>query len=103
MAYIRVVYKTRKSVFDYVDTNLLDTLISQDEISHFYRSSEKRWVSTRFDAVREERKDWYQGAERRRKQSFLGSEAQEQEKAISNTEKGCPNWLEGLWKHIETS
>jgi hypothetical protein len=60
MAFIRVAYKTKKAGFDYVDGNLLETLIIQDEIRHFFRPSDKRWVSAKFDAVREGRKDGYQ-------------------------------------------
>jgi hypothetical protein len=103
MAFIRIAYKTKKAGFDYVDGNLLETLITQDEISHFYRPSEKRWVSAKFDAVRGGRKDGYQGPERRRNQKYLGSDIREEEKPVSNTEVDSTNWLESLWQHIETS
>jgi hypothetical protein len=102
MAFIRIAYKTKKAGFDYVDGNLLEALITQDEISHFYRPSEKRWISTKFDAVREGREEGYQGPERRRDQKNIRLPVPE-EKPISNTEVDSTNWLESLWQHIETS
>ena len=44
MPYIRVIYKTSK--FDYVSEDLLDSLIKLGQITHFYRSSENRWINT---------------------------------------------------------
>ena len=41
MAYIRVVYRKEKYGFDYVSSKGLDTLIMEDQITHFYRPAEK--------------------------------------------------------------
>jgi|PlaIllAssembly_1097288.scaffolds.fasta_scaffold460015_2 hypothetical protein len=91
MAYIRVVYKNKG--FDYVPVALLDILIRLDQVTHFYRPSEKKWISTKFDRVRGAG-GRYQGPERR-----SGSKTLEglEEKAG----EGCaPQWLERLWRHI---
>jgi hypothetical protein len=87
MAYIRVAYKKRDVDFDYVPGNRLDTLIARDEISHFFRPAEKRWVSIKFDAVRGEGGDGYQGPERRRNDLTIRAAGED--------------WLEGLWRQIE--
>ena len=50
MPHIRVINKTGK--FDYVSGDLLDSLIKLDEITHFYRASEKRWINIKFDPIR---------------------------------------------------
>jgi hypothetical protein len=102
MTFIRVAYKTKKAGFDYVDGNLLETLISQDEASHFFRPSEKRWVSAKFDAVREGRGEGYQGLERRRNQKNIRF-SDPGKNPNSNTGVHSTNWLESLWRHIETS
>jgi len=65
MPYIRVIYSIRKYDFDYVPADLLDTLIIEDQITHFYRPSEKRWINVRLDEIRG-RGGCYQGPERRR-------------------------------------
>ncbi len=52
MPLIRVVYRAGEYAFDYVTSDLLDSLITQDEISHFYRPSESRWIDIKFDPVR---------------------------------------------------
>jgi hypothetical protein len=52
MPLIRVVYRAGEYAFDYVTSDLLDSLITQDEISHFYRPSESRWIDIRIDPVR---------------------------------------------------
>jgi hypothetical protein len=103
MAYIRVAYKTEDSDFDYVPGNRLDTLIVQDEISHFFRPSEKRWVSIKFDAVRGEGGNAYQGPERRR--NDLAVRVAEKETKISCLREEAPgkDWLESLWRQIENS
>ena len=97
MPLIRVVYKAKEYDFDYVTSDLLDTLITQDKITHFYRPSEGRWISIRLDPVRGSGGE-YPGPERRRTDH----------KPNSNEEKGCLNaegrgavWLEGLWRLIE--
>jgi hypothetical protein len=100
MAYIRVVYREKRVNFDYVPRNLLDALISQDEISHFYRPSERRWVSIKFDPMRGNG-GCYQGPERRRDKIEPTSEEQETENGFSNNKGYSTNWLQGLWQHIE--
>lgn len=89
MAYIRVVYKTNE--FDYVSSNLLDSLITMEEISHFYRASEKRWIDVIFDSIRG-KGGQYQGAERR-------SAAKPQEKGFIESKRPRTNWFECLWRH----
>jgi len=102
MAYIRVVYKTKDRDFDYVPTDLLGTMITRDEITHFYRPSEKKWVSIKFDPVRGTGAEGsYQGPERRMGDNNLRLEVQKRERSIR--EKRESNWLESLWRHIETS
>jgi len=103
MAYIRVAYKTKDGNFDYVPGNRLDTLIAQDEISHFFRPEEKRWVSIKFDAVRGEGGDADQGPERRRNDNPLRAAGKEAENYPSSEEAPDKDWLEGLWRQIETS
>jgi hypothetical protein len=102
MPYIRVIYRTKKYGFDYVSGDLLDTLITQDEITHFYRPAEKRWISIKFDPVRG-RGGWYQGPERRRNENKPESEEQKAEKGLINTEGCYPDWLERLWRDIRSS
>jgi hypothetical protein len=99
MAYIRVLYKTKEGTFDYIHNHFLNTMILEEEISHFYRPSEGRWVSIKFDAVREGREDFYQGAERRKSGSRL--RLQNKEGRISKTVEEETDWLERLWRHIE--
>ncbi len=65
MAYIRVIYRIKKNHFDYVSGDLLDTLIKKDEITHFYRPSEKKWVDVKTDLIRATGGQ-YQGPRRRR-------------------------------------
>jgi hypothetical protein len=97
MPLIRVVYRAKEYFFDYVPSDLLESLITQDQITHFYRLSEERWVSIRLDPVRGSG-GGYQGPERRRTEP----------KPNLNIEKGCLHaeargsiWLEGLWRLIE--
>jgi hypothetical protein len=47
---IRVIYKTGNS--DYVSGGFLDSLIKLDEITHFYRASENRWINIKLDPIR---------------------------------------------------
>jgi hypothetical protein len=103
MAYIRVAYLRRDRDFDYVPGHRLTTLIAQDEISHFFRPAEKRWVSVKFDAVRGEGRDAYQGPERRRNDRPLRAAGKEAENYPSGEEASGKDWLEGLWRQIETS
>jgi hypothetical protein len=92
MAYIRVAYKKKDIDFDYVPGRRLNTLIARDEISHFFRPAEKRWVSIKFDAVRGEGGDGYQGPERRRNDNTIRA---------GGEEAPGEDWLEGLWRQIE--
>jgi hypothetical protein len=97
MPIIRVVYKIEKYDFDYVTSELLDTLIEQDEISHFYRPSEGRWINIRLDPLRGSG-GGYQGPERRgtvNKTKSIG------EKGRLNAGAYCSGWLEGLWRVVE--
>lgn len=52
MPLIRVVYRNEDHDFDYVTCDRLDTLIMQDEITHFFRPSERKWVNIRLEPVR---------------------------------------------------
>jgi hypothetical protein len=103
MAYIRVAYKTKNVDFDYVPGNRLEVLIARDEISHFFRPAEKKWVSIKFDAVRGEGGDEYQGPERRRNDHPLRAAGKEAENHPSSEETSDKDWLEELWRQIETS
>jgi len=103
MAYIRVAYKTKDIDFDCVPGNCLNTLIDQDEISHFFRPAEKRWVSVKFDAIRGEGGGEYQGPERRRNDSATRPAGQEAENSYLNEETSGKDWLERLWHRIENS
>ena len=38
--------------FDYVPSDRLDPLITQGEISHFFRHSEGKWVNVKNDPIR---------------------------------------------------
>ncbi len=100
MPYIRVIYRTKKYGFDYVSGDLLEALIRHDEITHFYRPSEKRWVSIKFDPVRRA-EGWYQGTERRRNGHKAKSQEQKEDKGLYTAEGHYKNWLEGLWRDIE--
>jgi hypothetical protein len=102
MTYIRVAYKTKDVDFDYVPSNRLETLVARDEISHFFRPAERRWVSIKFDAVRGEGGDGYQGPERRRNDNTVWA-GKEAEKSSLNEEAAGKDWLEGLWRQIENS
>jgi hypothetical protein len=101
MAYIRVAYKKKDIDFDYVPGNRLDTLIDQDEISHFFRPAEKRWVSIKFDAVRGEGGDGYQGPERRRPDPAVRVAEKETETSSLSEAVSAKDWLESLWRQIE--
>ena len=101
MAHIRVVYKTTDSAFDYVPSNRLNTLIAQDEISHFFRPAEKRWVSIKFDTVRGAGGDGYQGPERRRNDNPIRAVDKEAENSCLSEEISAKDWLESLWRQLE--
>jgi hypothetical protein len=101
MPYIRVVYRSKR-YFDYVSSYLLDVLISRDEITHFYRPSEGKWISIRFDPVRGIG-GRYGGPERRRTGMKSMPEEQETEKESLRTKGHSKDWLQSLWQYIENS
>jgi len=101
MAYIRVAYLKRDRDFDYVPGHRLTTLIAQDEISHFFRPAEKRWVSIKFDTVRGAGGDGYQGPERRRNDHTIRAAGKEAENSYLSEEVSDKDWLESLWRQIE--
>jgi len=98
MPLIRVVYRDNEYGFDYVTSDLLDTLITQDEITHFYRPSERRWVDVRLDPVRGSG-GGYQGPERRGKDNRLKAN---KEKGRFNAGGHRSDWLDGLWREVES-
>jgi hypothetical protein len=101
MAYIRVVYKTKDCNFDYVRENRLETMILREEISHFYRPSERQWIRIKFDAVREGGEEMYPGPERRKTGKSLGVESQKKEGIFPKGQGPQRIWLESLWPAIE--
>ncbi len=98
MPLIRVVYRAGEYAFDYVTSDLLDSLITQDEISHFYRPSESRWIDIRIDPVRGSG-GGYQGPERRGKDNRSKSVGK---KGRLKAGERCSDWLEGLWQEVES-
>ena len=98
MPLIRVVYTAEEDNFDYVPSDLLDTLITQDKITHFYRPSERRWISTRLEAVRGSA-EWYHGPERRKK---VNRPEPIEERGRLNAEACCSDWLDDLWWFLES-
>jgi len=77
MAYIRVIYRTKRNDFDYVSGDQLDTLIKNDEITHFYRPSEKRWINVRRGSIRTN-EDQSQGPGRRRTDALIDRKIKKQ-------------------------
>jgi len=100
MPYIRVIYRTKKYGFDYVPGDQLDALIGKDEITHFYRPSEEKWISVKFDPVRGNGGS-YHGPERRRVDGRLNSKDSKERKGTGTTEVNSTDWLEVLWRDIE--
>ena len=97
MAYIRVVYrKERYCGFDYVFSERIDTLIKGDEITHFYRPAEKRWISIKFDPVRGSG-GLYQGPERR---GIINRPEERVQKTGKDKRNGSSSWLIGLYRDI---
>ncbi len=97
MPLIRVVYRAAEYGFDYVASDLLDVLIRQDGITHFYRPSEGRWIDIKFDPVRGSG-GGYQGPERRGKDKRPKSIGKGRLKAGAS----CSDWLDGLWREVES-
>jgi hypothetical protein len=103
MPYIRVAYKTEDRAFDCVSENHLEILIARDEISHFFRPSEKRWVNPRLDPIRAENENSYRGRERRtRGRSILPADLERERPAIGGKSNSA-SWLDGFWRKIEES
>jgi hypothetical protein len=98
MPLIRVVYRAAEFGFDYVTSDLLDSLITQDEITHFYRPSERRWVNIKLDPVRGSG-GGYQGPERRGKDNSPKSIG---EKRRLKAKVRASDWLDGLWRQVES-
>ncbi len=94
MAYIRVAYKEGKSSFDYVPSKWLDPLIMGDDITHFYRPAEKRWINIKLDPVRG-KGGFYQGPERRGNMNRSEEEVQETGEDERNLSS---DWLKDLWR-----
>ncbi len=78
MPYIRVAFT--KGVIDYVADRHLELLIGENEITHFYRPSDKTWVNIKTDPIRG-RGGFYLGPDRRG--------------------KGPKGWIERLCQDIE--
>jgi hypothetical protein len=98
MAYIRVIYSNKNSNFDYIPSHLLDLQIKRDEITHFYRPSEKRWVNVRLDPTRG-RGGYYKGLERRE----AGAATKSTDYKPEESKRRATEWLEHLWADIEVS
>jgi hypothetical protein len=98
MPLIRVVYRNEGHDFDYVTCDCLDTLIMQDEITHFFRPSEKKWVNIRLDPVRGSG-GGYQGPERRGR---VNNPKSNEEKRRLDAEATHTAWLEDLWRLVES-
>jgi hypothetical protein len=96
MAYIRIVYRKENYGFEYVPTQWLETLIKGDEISHFYRPAEKRWINIRLDPVRGTGGS-YQGPERRK---IINRPDEKVQKTGNDERNRSSNWLEDLWRDI---
>jgi hypothetical protein len=96
MAYIRVIYRNKNFNYDYVPDYMLDLHIKKDEITHFYRPSEKTWTNVRLGPIRG-RGGWYEGPERRATQSF----AKEEEQKLEENKINPSEWLDNLWEQIE--
>ena len=97
MPLIRVVYRAEEYAFDYVTSDLLDSLITQDEITHFYRPSESKWIDIKIDPVRGSG-GGYQGPERRGKDNRPKSVGKKG--SLKAGARGS-DWLEGLWQLVE--
>ena len=102
MACIRVVYKTKDCDFDYVNENWLETMILREEISHFYRPSEEKWISIKFDSVREGREGPYPGPERRRNGKCLGLNRHKMDGVFPKRRGLQRTWMESMWRAIES-
>ncbi len=98
MAYIRVIYRKKASTFDYIPSRLLDLQIQRDEITHFYRPSERRWVNVHLDPTRGKSGNYF-GPERRGVSAGMKIVEQKAE----DKKQRPADWLERLWAQIEVS
>jgi hypothetical protein len=51
--------------YDYVSSQMIDSLIAQKQIAMFYRPSERQWIDVERDTIRREGAKRYDGIERR--------------------------------------
>ncbi len=100
MAYIRVIYRKKNFNYDYVADYMLDMHIKKEEISHFYRPSERTWTNVRLGPIRG-RGGWYDGPERRAFQSRSIAEQEMPEEKKESEDSVPADWLENLWNKIE--
>ncbi len=94
MPYLRVVYRNQEHPFDYVSSGVLDALIMREEISHFYRPSEKKWINVKLDFIRGTGGK-YTGPDRRR------VAAPKDDKWSAERKENYPRWLERLCQYLE--
>jgi len=97
MPLIRIVYRKKDHDFDYVTYDRLDMLIMQDEITHFFRPSERKWVNIRLDPVRGSGGE-YQGPERR---GTVNNPKSIEGRGRISEGASYSDWLEGLWRRVE--
>jgi hypothetical protein len=97
MLLMRVVYRDKDHDFDYVTCDRLNMLIMHDEITHFFRPSERKWVNIRLDPVRGNEAE-YQGPERR---GAVNNPKSIEVKGRINEGASYSDWLEGLWRQVE--
>ena len=100
MAYIRVIYRNKNFNYDYVPAYMLDLQIKKEEISHFYRPSERTWTNVRLGPIRG-RGGWYDGPERRASQSKAISEEEEPGEKDGSVPSTDSDWLDHFWEKIE--
>ncbi len=97
MPLIRVLYRANEYRFDYVASDPLDSLITQDEITHFYRPLERRWINIKLDPVRGSG-GGYEGPERRGKDYRTKSIGK---KGRPIADGHASDWLDGLWRLVK--
>ncbi len=95
MPYLRVIYTRKQIPYDYVSSEVLDNLIMREEISHFYRPRERKWINVRVDLIRG-KGGQYEGPERR-----ILALAKEQTAAALRTKGKGPKWIDTLCRVIE--
>ncbi len=80
---LRVQYHNNE--YNYVSSSMLDKLIADEEISKFYRPSEKRWITPGIDPVRTVNPLAYEGLERRQSAATMEANAQAWLSVLSGT------------------